>query len=158
MKLHYRKKASGFSLLELLVVVGIISIVSTMSIVVLKGSRDALTLASARQEVKGVLELARAESIKRDINTEVTLINSGNYIYQFSITGTIANATHSLPSGVGFQFPAGIQNLKVTFTPSGKATMKGNLNATLYREFSFVSSAGTKKLTISPAGDISESQ
>lgn len=156
MRSQVRKKSFGFSLLELMVVVAITMVVSTMSLLVLKGSRDAVTLISARREAMGILEIARAEATKRDVNTQVTFIDSGTYLYQFSITGTMGTATHSLPAGVQFQFPAGVQNLVVTYTPSGKATMKGN-DGTLYSQFSFSNSAGVKTLTISRAGDLSGS-
>jgi prepilin-type N-terminal cleavage/methylation domain-containing protein len=154
MKLLHRKKASGFSLLELVVVIAIISIVSTMSLLTLKGSLGITTLSSARREAMGILELARTESIKRDINTTVTFNSNGTYTYQFSITGTLAAANHALPAGVNFQLPAGVTSLTVTYNPSGKATLRGN-NGTLYTQFSFVNTSGVKTLTLSRAGDIS---
>ncbi len=154
MRSQIRKKSFGFSLLELTIVGGLITVISTMSLLTLKGSRDVITLVSARRDAMGVLEIARAEATKRDVNTQVTFIDSGTYLYQFSITGTLGTATHSLPAGVQFQFPAGVQNLTVTYTPSGKATMRGN-DGVFYSGFSFVSSAGAKSLTLSRAGDIS---
>jgi prepilin-type N-terminal cleavage/methylation domain-containing protein len=156
MKLLHRKKASGFSLLELIVVVAIISIVSTMSLLTLRGAQGITTLNTARREAIGILELARAESTKRDINTSVIFNSNGTYTYQFSITGTLAAANHALPAGVNFQLPAGVTMLTVTYTPGGKATVRGNANPVtqLYNGISFVNSTGVKTLTISRAGDL----
>ncbi len=153
MKLQGRKKAAGFSLLELSMVVAMISVVGSMSVISLRGAQGITTLISARREVMGVLEVARAESVKRDITTQVTLQSSGTYTLQYSITGTTATAPHALPVGVSFQLPTGVTSLVATYTPSGKATMKGN-DGILYSQFNFVSSAGVKSLTLSRAGDI----
>ncbi len=141
-------------MLELSIVAGLITVIGSMSLLTLKGTRDVAILISARRDAMGVLEVARAEATKRDVNTQVVFTNSGNYTFQFSITGTLATATHSLPAGVQFQFPARITTLTVIYTPSGKATMRGN-DGVLYSGFSFVSSAGAKTLTLSRAGDIS---
>ena len=156
MKLLHRNKASGFSLLELIVVVAIISIVSTMSLLTLKGAQGITSLNTARREAIGILELARAESVKRDINTTITFKSNGTYEYKFSLTGTIAAANHALPAGVNFQLPAGVTELTVTYTPSGKATVRGDAIPVtqLYNGFNFVNSTGVKTLTISRAGDI----
>lgn len=106
------KQQAGFTLLQVLLVLGIITIVVTMSVVGIAGARSRMRLASAEQELRGNLERARTNSIKRRAQpgseSSVKVIDSKTYRLKMDFNGDgVLGASEfrniTLPEGVTFQ-------------------------------------------------------
>jgi len=68
---HFSAHARGFSLVELLVVLAVISIVSTLTIMAFRGVNSALNLSSASQQVSAELTNARQTALTLDETVQV---------------------------------------------------------------------------------------
>ncbi len=75
--MHLKKpQSAGFSLVELLVVMGIISILASLSVLAMKAGFTGLT--SAGDQVSGVFAFARQEAISKNTLTAVVLVTSNS--------------------------------------------------------------------------------
>jgi len=99
----------GFSLVEMLVVLAVISLVATMTIMAFRGVNSALNLSSASQQVSAELTNARQTALTLDETVQVRF-------YQFpDVTG--ASTTKEFQAMQTFQ-----SRDSVTFTPLDKIT------------------------------------
>ena len=107
-----RSRQAGFTLLQLLLVVALIGVITAMSVVGIAGARDRLRLANAEQELRGNLEKARTNSIKRraqpGTESTVEVIDATTYRVTMDFNGDgVLGATEfrdvTLPDGVTFQ-------------------------------------------------------
>ena len=146
-------RGKGFSLLELLVVVAMISVIASMSVPALNTVRNSYRLNAGRDELIGVFETARSSAIKLDSSTTVTLASSGEYRIQYLVNGASRSVGYTLPSGVSFNLPSGVTTVTVDCRPSGKVTMTGNNGASL-TSVTISNPAGSRTMYINLVGNI----
>lgn len=98
-----RKRAQrGFTLLQLLITVGIIAIVTTFALISVARSRDTVRLQGAVRQLAGFLEKARLDAIRRHASSTVTFTSTANYnvTMDFDGTGVVGTRGYSFDSGV----------------------------------------------------------
>jgi type IV fimbrial biogenesis protein FimT len=145
----------GFSLLELLVVVATMSVMVAMSVPAINTVRNQYRLTTARDELVGVVEMARSAAVKLDSNTTVTFTNEGVFRIQYTANGVTRSIAYSLPSGVSFNLPSGVTSLTLECRPSGKVTITGS-NGTTVTAVTVENSAGTRTLYVNIVGNITQ--
>jgi type II secretion system protein H len=126
----------GFSLVEMLIVLAILAILSTLTISSMIGAKPNAELDKGQEEVSFLLNQARMLAVSEELNTRVVFQTNGEYWYeaQDRDTGTWSIATagdgkSKLPTTVtltGNTFPA----QTVTFTPRGTLLVGGTLTFT----------------------------
>lgn len=149
----YRTRGSGFSLIELLVVVAAMGVIAAMSVPALNSVQNNFRLNAARDELIGVFETARSAAIKLDSNTTVTLASSGEYRIQYTASGVTRSIAYWLPTGVSFNLPSGVTSITIECRSSGKVTMTTNTGATL-TGVTVSNVMGSRTLYINLAGNI----
>lgn len=138
-----RNKA-GFSMLELMIVVGIIAILSAIVTPNLIGWYHHQGLRSAVVELQSDLQLAKMSAIKQNNDCSL-IIDTGAGSYNIDCTGkTVSLGTY--PGGVVFDSPDGSATAGVlTFTSRGICTPFGSIhltnqdNSAYYRTQVFIS-------------------
>ncbi len=148
-----RNQAEGFSLLELLVVVAVISVIASMSVPALNSFRNLYRLNAGRDELIGVFETARSSAIKLDSSTTLTIASSQEYRIQYLVNGVTRSIAYSLPAGVSFSLPPEIATITIDCRPSGKVTMTGSNGAAL-TSLTIINAAGSRTISINVAGNI----
>lgn len=109
---HPHKNADGFSVIELLIVVAMISVITGFALIQIVQARQDMTRANAAQQLAMYLEKARIDSLRRHATTstqmaQVTIVNAGFYTVALDAdgNGTLdAPLVVSLPSDSGLQF------------------------------------------------------
>lgn len=144
---------SGFSLLELLLVVAIIGALATMAFMQIASARDRTRRDSAAREFMGKLDRARSDSIRRHAaagqEARVAVVNSTSYqvTADYNNNGTIDAGearTFTLPDGVTFvTSPA---------PPAAAFDWRGQLTGNM--SFQLTNSAGSTSINLTAAGDV----
>lgn len=80
------RSESGFSLVELLVVMALIGILALVSMPWLLSTLSRAKLVAAAKETSTILQLARLEAIKQSVNTQVLFDAASNSFFAFSDT------------------------------------------------------------------------
>lgn len=111
-----RKTEQGFTLVENIIVAVIVSILAAISIPSLVGMRDRASVNSAASEVKGALQQAQREAIRRSRPCTVTL--SATSITATNTAGEGCIAGRDLPDGV---------TLSTNIGTSGSRTIEFNI-------------------------------
>jgi prepilin-type N-terminal cleavage/methylation domain-containing protein len=109
---HSRRKSAGFSVLELLIVVAMISVVAGFALLQIFRSQQQMKRANAAQLFAAHLEKARLDSVRRHPSTsaqmaQVAIINATFYSVTIDSTGdgTLEPpSVISLPPNTDFQF------------------------------------------------------
>jgi prepilin-type N-terminal cleavage/methylation domain-containing protein len=143
----------GFSLLELLVVLAIMSVLVAASVPVLESARNSYRLVTARDELVGAIETMRTYAIKQESETRLTVAENGVYTMQFEQNGTLRVMRYSLPPDVTFTLPAGVTSLTILCRPTGKVTMTGNTGGRI-SALTLSNAAGQRTVNVSLLGHI----
>jgi Tfp pilus assembly protein FimT len=154
-----RRRESGFSLLQLLVVLATITIVSTFAVVGIGRARSAMRLSASERELAGYLEQARTDSIRRhasspvnagdpDLRATISVPANGGSTYtvtmDFDKDGVLdAPRTITLQDGVTFSGNAHT----ITFDWRGRTS--GEVSIGLINEL-----GSTSNINITGSGDI----
>lgn len=125
------KKQAGFSMIELLVALAILSVIIAATIPSLIGNRNIYRLTTACDEIMGTVETMRSQAIKSETVTTMTILSTGEYTAQYDQNGTPHVLRYSLPPGVRFTLPTGITSVTILCKPTGKVTMTGNTGASI---------------------------
>lgn len=144
----------GFSLLEILVAVGVLSLIAAASVPILSSARNSYRLQTARDELMGALETMRTTALKQETDTTMTLNSSGAYTTQFEQNGTVQTLRYALPQDVTFALPAGVTTLTILCRATGKVTITDN-NGARVTTLTISNPAGQRTVNISLLGQIS---
>jgi prepilin-type N-terminal cleavage/methylation domain-containing protein len=137
--------AAGFTLVELMVVVGIIAVAGAISVLVMPSAVKVAKADGAVTAMNAALRTAREQAISQRRNMRVTFTNPNQIDVlreATSGTGTTAVSTTFLPEGARFQLYGGVPDTPDAF---GNATAVRFGTATTYRftsEGSFVDQNG----------------
>ena len=98
------RKNAGFSLTELMVIIGIIGIMAGIAMPNLIGWLPKYRMGSAAREILGTLEFARLTAVKRNVATLVTL-DYANDLVRVTVGATTVR-TIRMPAGIDLKEPA----------------------------------------------------
>lgn len=149
-----RSRERGFTILQLLITIGIIGIVSTYALISMARSRDSLRLQNSVRQLAGYMEKARLDSIRRHATgvtgselASVVFTNTTTYTVtmDFDGTGTVRTRTFTLESGVWiFSTPL----------PSVSFNWRGRTSACTFT-FALQNTGGDQSwVDVSDAGDV----
>ena len=96
--------SGGFSMLELIIVVTVIAVVSTLAVLGITRSRNSINLQNSARLFASYIEKARLDAIRRHdmTNVDVTGPNTYTVTMDFDGTGTVGVRTFTLERGVVF--------------------------------------------------------
>jgi prepilin-type N-terminal cleavage/methylation domain-containing protein len=126
--------SAGFSIIELMVVVVIMTAVLAASIPALRQHTDTINLKKASDDIAGTLKLARHRAVATDTDVVVVFDSAAGTFYAFEDAdgdGTYDNGetrtgTYSVPNKVTIN-SVSFTSEKVTFAPRGSAGETGNV-------------------------------
>ena len=141
------RKNAGFSLTELMVIIGIIGIMAGIAMPNLIGWLPKYRMGSAAREILGTLEFARLTAVKRNAATLVTL-DYANDLLRVTVGATTVR-TVRMPAGIDLKEPASPSlGASFNFNGQGMADKSGEV---------LISDGGRhpdKKVTLSTGGSI----
>jgi type II secretory pathway pseudopilin PulG len=141
------RKNAGFSLTELMVIIGIMGIMAGIAMPNLIGWLPKYRMGSAAREILGTLEFARLTAVKRNVATLVTL-DYANDLVRVTVGATTVR-TIRMPAGIDLKEPASPSlGASFNFNGQGMADKSGEV---------LISDGGRhpdKKVTLSTGGSI----
>lgn len=141
------RKNAGFSLTELMVIIGIIGIMAGIAMPNLIGWLPKYRMGSAAREILGTLEFARLTAVKRNVATSVTL-DYANDLVRVTVGATTVR-TIRMPAGIDLKEPASPSlGASFNFNGQGMADKSGEV---------LISDGGRhpdKRVTLSTGGSI----
>ncbi len=154
-------KAAGFSLLEMLVVVALITVVSSFAILSFQKSNRNFRLAGATRSLSGYLEKARLDAVRRHGGASININSETSYTVNvdFDGSGTTTSRTITLPEGttVSYTLPPATASTNPSTSPitisydwRGRSTNIVSLTLT-----DSTSGVGSSSVVVGSAGDIS---
>jgi prepilin-type N-terminal cleavage/methylation domain-containing protein len=146
-------KQNGYSMLEMLIVVTLVVLLLSAAVPALNSARALYRLATSRDELIGVIESTRAEAVKRDLETTITITSAGEYTAQYLSDGTTKTMRYNFPAGVSLSLPSGVSTVTIRCKPSGQITMTGNDGARI-PAITLSNTAGQKGVGVTAAGNI----
>lgn len=141
------RKNAGFSLTELMVIIGIIGIMATIAIPNIIGWLPKYRMGTAARDILGTLEFARLTAVKRNATTAVTLDYANDLVRVMVGANTVR--TIRMPAGIDLKAstPASL-GASFNFNGQGMADNSGEV---------LISDGGRhpdKKVTLSTGGSI----
>jgi type IV fimbrial biogenesis protein FimT len=141
------RKNAGFSLTELMVIIGIMGIMAGIAMPNLIGWLPKYRMGSAAREILGTLEFARLTAVKRNVATLVTL-DYTNDLVRVTVGATTVR-TIRMPAGIDLKEPASPSlGASFNFNGQGMADKSGEV---------LISDGGRhpdKRVTLSTGGSI----
>jgi prepilin-type N-terminal cleavage/methylation domain-containing protein len=115
------RTTSGFTLLELLIVIGMIGVLSAIGFVSVGGLRRSLALDEASATLSQKIQRARAQSMSTSTVWQVRITDSDTFVLEQNTSTTTTpswtnKSTTDLPSGMTFSNAA---STTITFTTKG---------------------------------------
>lgn len=143
-KLKIRK--GGFTLMEIMVIIGIMIILTSTSWVAIASYQPTMTLNAASRDLVSDLRLAQQLSVSEQINHGV-FINTITKQYQLDRFSAVTETLFlkNLPSSISFCGINGLVNDYVIFNPYGSVIMAGSICLSNIK-------GQTKNIEIKPSG------
>ena len=117
----------GFTLIEMLTVIGIIAIVSAISFPVYQNMRPNITLNSTARDLATDMRYAQQLAVTEQINYNV-IFNTSASSYEIRNSSTNAMVSNKiLPSGITFYSITGLTGNVAKFTATGAAVQSGTI-------------------------------
>ncbi len=149
------KNQSGFSIMELMIVIGIIAIVSAITLPNFISYRDNYKLGSASRDIMSVLQNAKIRAVRDNANVEV-IFNTGAGTYMAFVDNVVINGV--LDAGetttANDQMPAGVTLTGTTFA-GDQAGFAGNGLPSNFGSVTLTNQGGrTSQIFLSMAGNV----
>ncbi len=119
----------AFSLIESLVVIGIMVLLLTLGIPAFRGRQQAVNLQSDARTLLSDLRLAQQRTVGEQITYLVKLLTTNPQKYQVvkRSGGDTIIKQHDLSSGVSWQNTGGFTNDEIVFTTTGAVVQSGTI-------------------------------
>ena len=145
------KRESGFSLIELLIVVGLVATLAGISVPAIAASMTRYSLISASQQVVSTVRSARVHALTRNQTMRVRFNHPVDGQYQvLDSADAEVGEPQLLPNGAAFGAVSG----DVEFNSSGRATHVGGAAGPITVVVSNGDAAQNKTITISASGRV----
>jgi Tfp pilus assembly protein FimT len=152
--------AAGFSVVELLVVILVVTITSTFALVSFQKANRSFNLSGATRNLSAYLEKARVESVRRHGGASVVINSTSSYTANIDFIGNTATPrTITLPAGTSLSYtlPPSTTSIDPSSTPiTINYDWRGRTTSTVLLTLTD-STAGVAPSTVivGPAGDLS---
>ena len=119
--LKFNKRSKAFTLLEIIIVVGITAVLAGVSITYYASQKGSKTLDAAAQEITGYLRYAQRKSIAQQegkqwgVHFENPASGRGSYSLYTGATYSSPVETRYLPAGIEFQIPSSNSSSTISF-------------------------------------------
>ena len=152
--------AAGLSLLELMVVIAMIAVVSSVAVVNFARSNRSFKVAGATRTLSNYLEKARLDSVRRHGGASVNINSTTSYTVNadFTGTGTTTSRTVSLPTNttLSYKLPPGTTSISPSSTPITITYLwRGTTASTVLLTLTDSAGGASSTVVVGPAGDVS---
>ncbi len=139
----------GFTVMQLIVVVTIVSIVSAFTLITIRKSRDSLAVQNSVRQLAGYIEKARLDAVRRHSTSTVSFTSNTTYTVNMDFDGTGWAYTRTVSLQPGVQIPAGSPLPSIEFNWRGRTQACTNT-------FAFQEPGGSVPswVSVSDAGDV----
>ncbi len=139
----------GFTVMQLIVVVTIVSIVSAFTLITIRKSRDSLAVQNSVRQLAGYIEKARLDAVRRHSTSTVSFTSNTTYTVNMDFDGTGWAYTRTVSLQPGVQIPAGSPLPSIDFNWRGRTQACTNT-------FAFQEPGGSVPswVSVSDAGDV----
>ncbi len=142
-----RSLERGFTILQLVITVGVIGIVSTFALISVARARDNIRLQGSVRQLAGYLEKARLDAVRRHATSSVAFTSTTTYSVTMDFDGTGVVGTRS------YSFDGGISVIS-TPLPSISFNWRGRTSACT-QTFAMQNLSGDQSwVDVSDAGDV----
>jgi prepilin-type N-terminal cleavage/methylation domain-containing protein len=153
--------SSGFSMVELIVVIALIGTVSSIALINVTKSNRTFNVAGASRTLSAYLEKARVDSIRRHDDASITMNSTSSYTVNidFDGDGTITERTITLPEGasLSYSLPPATTSINPSTTPiTITYNWRGRTgSAVLLTITDSIAGVRSSTVAVGPSGDIS---
>ncbi len=148
-RVQMSKSEAGFSLLQLLLVMGIVGVISAFALMRIQSSTQALNLQNSVRQLAGHIEKARLDAVRRHGTSSVIFASNNAYdvTMDFDGTGTTYTRRYTLQGDIAI--PTGSPLPSISFNWRGRTSACTNT-------FAFQNSTGGLQswVDVSDAGDV----
>jgi hypothetical protein len=140
-------RESGFTYIQLIITVAVIAVVSTFAMLGIGSARASMRLTGSSRELAGYLEKARADAIRRNGSSTVTIVDANTYRVDmdFDYDGVSEPRTFRLQDGVSFD---GAIGLATTFDWRGRVPNQVGIILTNGRDNTSINISGSGDVTL----------
>ncbi|OFW01871.1 MAG: hypothetical protein A3I61_02455 [Acidobacteria bacterium RIFCSPLOWO2_02_FULL_68_18] len=122
------RQSAGFTLIEILLVVAVVSVMAAMTVPTVAGAMDRYYILSAGQQVASTIRAARFQAVSRNQTLEVVLdLDAGEYQVFEDGGVTPAGDAQLLPTGISFGEDSATT---VEVAPNGRVTTAATITVT----------------------------
>ena len=141
------RNAGGYTIIQLVIVVAIISVVCAFAVLGITKARASIRLSDSTRQLAGYLEKARSDAVRRHATTSVTISNNNSYsvMMDFGLNNAPETRSFNLMSRVQFKDMAA--GTSVVFDWRGR--VPNEVGISLVNE-----NQETARINVSGAGDI----
>jgi type II secretory pathway pseudopilin PulG len=128
------KALGGFSVIELILVMGVVAIISAVAVLGITRSRNAMNLQSSTRLFASYVEKARLDAIRRHDVTNIDISGPNKYTVSmdFDGTGSVTTRTFTLEKGIVFTDSTNaaytVDGTGAVTSPSGEAVSWADFN------------------------------
>ena len=148
------RRSTGFTLLELLCVLGMLSLLLAIALPRVSATMPALALDRAARQISSELALARVEAINRNTRSRTIFdLAASRYSVELESEGRFETegAARGLPAGVFFDSAASTRvsggRISITFVPRGNTVDNATIAVT-------TADGGLRRVVVSGAGRV----
>ena len=149
-----RRRSAGFTLLELLCAIGVLSLLAAASLPRISAALPALALDRAAHQIVSELELARVEAINRNTRARTIFdLATARYFVELESEGRFESegSARTLPSDVSFDSASSSRvsggRISITFVPRGNTVDNATIALT-------TAAGGSRRIVVSGAGRV----
>jgi Tfp pilus assembly protein FimT len=152
--------AAGFSVVELLVVILVVTITSTFALVSFRKANRSFNLSGATRTLSAYLEKARVESVRRHDVASVVINSTTSYTANIDFIGNNPTPrTVTLPDGmsISYKLPPATTSINPSSTPiTITYDWRGRTTSTVLLTLTdSTAGVGSNTVVVGPAGDLS---
>src|SRR5215217_5222920 len=115
-----RQGERGFTVVQLVITIAIISVVSAFAVMGISSARAATRLSNSSRKLASYLERARGDAVRRRAWTRITKMGTGIYRVQMDVDGNGTVDSLDIPLEDGVTFDSSTPWTDITFNSHGR--------------------------------------